>query len=144
MQCKDVEVVLEQEGLASLPDAAEKHLAGCTSCQDLLADLTKIVAAAHELPAEVEPPARSGGRYRVKKVRLAPENVIDDPDAPKYINTPQTLLYDKSNHVYGLHLAKESVRKSKYVVIAEGNLDVISSHQVGVRQVVATAGTALT
>jgi DNA primase len=68
----------------------------------------------------------------------------DDPNAPKYINTPQTLLYDKSRHVYGLHLAKEAIRKCKYVVIAEGNLDVISSHQAGVRQVVATAGTALT
>lgn len=68
----------------------------------------------------------------------------DNPDAPKYINTPQTVLYDKSRHIYGLHLAKESIRKQAYVVIAEGNLDVISSHQAGVRQVVATAGTALT
>jgi DNA primase len=68
----------------------------------------------------------------------------DDPEAPKYINTPQTVLYDKSRHVYGLHLAKETIRKSKFVVIAEGNLDVIASHQAGVRQVVATAGTALT
>jgi len=70
--------------------------------------------------------------------------LIDDPNAPKYINTPQTLLYDKSRHVYGLHLAKESIRKLKYAVIAEGNLDVIASHQAGVHQVVATAGTALT
>jgi DNA primase len=68
----------------------------------------------------------------------------DDPNAPKYINTPQTVLYDKSRHVYGLHLAKESIRKSKFVVLVEGNLDVIASHQAGVRQVVATAGTALT
>src|SRR5665213_245942 len=68
----------------------------------------------------------------------------DDPAAPKYINTPQTVLYDKSRHVYGLHLAKEAIRKAKFVVITEGNLDVIASHQVGVRQVVATAGTALT
>jgi len=68
----------------------------------------------------------------------------DDKNAPKYINTPQTLLYDKSNHIFGLHLAKEAIRKTKFVVIAEGNLDVISSHQAGVRQVVATAGTALT
>jgi DNA primase len=68
----------------------------------------------------------------------------DNPDAPKYINTPQTVLYDKSRHVYGLHLAKESIRTKKYVVIAEGNLDVIASHQAGVREVVATAGTALT
>ncbi|HZM64255.1 MAG TPA: DNA primase [Candidatus Saccharimonadales bacterium] len=68
----------------------------------------------------------------------------DDPNGPKYINTPQTPLYDKSRHVFGLHLAKEAIRKSKFVVLAEGNLDVIASHQAGVRQVVATAGTALT
>ncbi len=70
--------------------------------------------------------------------------LTDDKQAPKYINTSQTVLYDKSRHVYGLHLAKEAIRKSKYAVIAEGNLDVIMSHQAGVRQVVATAGTALT
>lgn len=68
----------------------------------------------------------------------------NDPKAPKYINTPQTVLYDKSRHIYGLHLAKESMRKTKFVVLVEGNLDVIASHQAGVRQVVATAGTALT
>jgi len=68
----------------------------------------------------------------------------DIKDAPKYINTPQTALYDKSRHVYGLHLAKESIRRTKFVVLVEGNLDVIASHQAGVRQVVATAGTALT
>lgn len=67
-----------------------------------------------------------------------------DPNAPKYINTPQTPLYDKSRHVYGLHLAKESIRKGGFSVLVEGNLDVIASHQAGVRQVVATAGTALT
>jgi DNA primase len=68
----------------------------------------------------------------------------DIKDAPKYINTPQTMLYDKSRHVYGLHLAKEAIRKTQYAVLAEGNLDVIQSHQAGVRNVVATAGTALT
>ncbi|HVX57032.1 MAG TPA: DNA primase, partial [Candidatus Saccharimonadales bacterium] len=70
--------------------------------------------------------------------------LTDDPNAPKYINTPQTVLYDKSRHIYGLHLAKEAIRKNKFVVMVEGNLDVIASHQAGVRQVVATAGTALT
>lgn len=70
--------------------------------------------------------------------------LIDDPNAPKYINTPQTVLYDKSRHIYGLHLAKESIRKSKFAVLVEGNLDVIASHQAGIKQVVATAGTALT
>jgi len=70
--------------------------------------------------------------------------VDDDPRAPKYLNTPQTLLYDKSRHVFGLSQAKEAIRKSDYAVIVEGNLDVISSHQVGISGVVATAGTAMT
>lgn len=68
----------------------------------------------------------------------------DEPDAPKYINTPQTLLYDKGRHVFGLHLAKEAIRQADCVVVVEGNLDVVASHQAGVRHVVATAGTAMT
>jgi DNA primase len=68
----------------------------------------------------------------------------DDPQAPKYINTPQTMLYDKSRHVFGLNLAKEAIRTGGFAVLVEGNLDVIASHQAGVIPVVATAGTALT
>ncbi|MGY4893837.1 MAG: DNA primase [Candidatus Saccharimonadota bacterium] len=70
--------------------------------------------------------------------------ITDDPNAPKYLNTPETPLYNKSRHVFGLSQAKESIRKSDYAVIVEGNLDVVSSHQAGVTQVVATAGTAMT
>ncbi|HKV63519.1 MAG TPA: hypothetical protein VJO16_16560 [Candidatus Acidoferrum sp.] len=58
MLCKDVEFVVEQEGLAPLPEAARAHVAGCSHCQDYVADLATIVAVANELPAEVEPPAR--------------------------------------------------------------------------------------
>ena len=68
----------------------------------------------------------------------------DEPNAPKYLNTPETILYNKGRHVFGLSLAKEAIRKVDYAVIVEGNLDVVSSHQVGVTQVVATAGTAMT
>jgi DNA primase len=68
----------------------------------------------------------------------------DDPNSPKYINTPQTMVYDKSRHVYGLHLAKDAIRKSKFAVVVEGNLDVIASHQASIKQTVATAGTAIT
>jgi len=70
--------------------------------------------------------------------------LVEDPKSPKYLNTPQTLLYDKGRHVFGLSQAKEAIRTFGYAVIVEGNLDVISSHQVGVTQVVATAGTAMT
>ena len=68
----------------------------------------------------------------------------DEPNAPKYLNTPQSPLYDKSRHVFGLSQAKEAIRKNDYTVVVEGNLDVVSSHQAGIPQVVATAGTAMT
>lgn len=70
--------------------------------------------------------------------------IHDDPKAPKYLNTPQTVLFDKSRHIFGLSQAKEAIRKEDVVVIVEGNLDVVSSHQAGVKYVVATAGTAMT
>lgn len=70
--------------------------------------------------------------------------IEDDPNAPKYLNTPQTLLYDKGRHVFGLSQAKEAIRTHNYTVIVEGNMDVISSHQAGETMVVATAGTAMT
>jgi DNA primase len=70
--------------------------------------------------------------------------IQDEPNSPKYINTPATAIYDKSRHIFGLNLAKEAIRQTGFVVIVEGNLDVITSHQYGIKNVVATAGTALT
>ena len=70
--------------------------------------------------------------------------IVDDPKAPKYLNTQQTLLYDKSRHVFGLSQAKEAIRTKDYAVVVEGNLDVVSSHQAKIEPVVAAAGTALT
>lgn len=63
---------------------------------------------------------------------------------PKYLNTPQTVLFDKSRFVFGLYQAKESIRTNGEAVIVEGNLDVLSSHQAEVKNVVAVSGTALT
>ena len=63
---------------------------------------------------------------------------------PKYLNTPETLLFNKSKFIFGLHQAKEAIRRSGFVVIVEGNMDVISSHQAGVKEAVATSGTAMT
>lgn len=68
----------------------------------------------------------------------------DGSSGPKYINTPSTPLYDKSRHVYGLHLAKTTIRDKGYSVLVEGNLDVVASYQSGQKETVATAGTALT
>jgi hypothetical protein len=58
MECNDLTAVFARDGLSPLSPAAEAHLASCLHCQEFLADLNSIVAAAHTLPAEVEPPSR--------------------------------------------------------------------------------------
>ena len=67
-----------------------------------------------------------------------------DKSEPKYLNTPETVLFNKSKFIFGLYQAKEAIRRNNYVVIVEGNMDVISSHQAGVKTAVATSGTAMT
>lgn len=69
---------------------------------------------------------------------------LDPEGLPKYINTSATKIYDKSSVLYGIDLAKESIRKLDYAIIVEGNMDVIASRQAGVKNVVASSGTALT
>jgi hypothetical protein len=76
MQCRDVEEVVEQEGLAPLPEAARAHVAGCRHCQGYIADLETIVSAAHELPVEVEPPSRV---WIALRTQLELEGIIREP-----------------------------------------------------------------
>ena len=63
---------------------------------------------------------------------------------PKYLNTPETLLYKKGDLLYGLDLARDAVRAADATVVVEGYIDVLSAHQHGFRNVVAPLGTALT
>lgn len=63
---------------------------------------------------------------------------------PKYLNTAQTAVFDKSANLYGIDLAKEAIRKADSAVIVEGYMDAIMAHQVGHANVVASMGTALT
>ncbi len=65
-------------------------------------------------------------------------------DEPKYLNSPETPLFNKSATLYGLHLAKQAILHSRTAVIVEGYTDVTSCHQAGAKNVVATLGTALT
>jgi DNA primase len=69
--------------------------------------------------------------------------VMDD-SLPKYLNSPETPLYSKSNVLYCLDQAKEPARKQGYFIIVEGYLDAIACHQYGAKNAVATLGTALT
>jgi hypothetical protein len=78
MQCKELEAVLEQEGVSPLPPDARAHLADCISCQDLLADLSAVIVAAKRIPAEVTPPDRIWISLRAQ---LEAEGIIRDQQA---------------------------------------------------------------
>ncbi len=62
----------------------------------------------------------------------------------KYVNTPQTVVYDKSRVVFGLNYAKQEIKAEDLIVMVEGQMDVIACHQAGMKNVVATSGTAMT
>jgi len=76
--------------------------------------------------------------------RILPGADTDTEKEAKYINTPQTALYDKSRALFGYREAKESIRHEDLAILVEGQMDVVLSHQAGVRNVVAVSGTALT
>ncbi|MEI7766461.1 MAG: DNA primase [Phycisphaerae bacterium] len=80
-----------------------------------------------------------GGRVLVEK-RDEEGNVVE----PKYLNSPESLLFNKSESLYGFQHARASIAREDTVVIVEGYMDVIACHQAGVTNVVATLGTALT
>jgi len=67
-----------------------------------------------------------------------------DDSLPKYTNSPQTPLFDKSGTIYGINLARDAVREQDTAVIVEGYMDVITAHQNGFKNVVASMGTAVT
>lgn len=62
----------------------------------------------------------------------------------KYVNTPQTLVYDKSRVIFGLNKARQEIKTKDLAVMVEGQMDVIACHQAGMKNVVASSGTALT
>ncbi len=75
---------------------------------------------------------------------LEPADIMKAKGIPKYVNSPENLIYSKGKHLYGLNLAKEANGKMKRLLVVEGYMDVLSPHQAGVTNVVASLGTALT
>lgn len=67
-----------------------------------------------------------------------------DASLPKYVNSPETPIYSKGKHFYGLNVSKDNIRKTGHALIVEGYLDFIIPYQAGVQNIVATLGTALT
>lgn len=87
-------------------------------------------------------PIAFGGRILPGAIETAPK--ADQGEGPKYLNSPETAIFNKSQTLYGLDLAKKAIIASKQAVIVEGYTDVIACHQHGVENVIAALGTAFT
>ena len=79
-----------------------------------------------------------------KVIAFGARTLKKDTKQPKYVNSPETEIYHKSNVLYGLHMAKGPIRKADNCFLVEGYTDVISLHQVGIENVVSSSGTSLT
>lgn len=88
------------------------------------------------------PTKNSLGNVVGYSARILPE--LDDGKAGKYINSPETDVYHKSKILFGYDLAKKSINEKKEVILVEGQMDLIMSHQAGIQNIVAVSGTSLT
>jgi DNA primase len=79
-----------------------------------------------------------------KVVAFSGRLLTKDSEAPKYVNSPETDLYHKSDMLYGYDVAKHSIRQLGFWLVVEGQFDVVMSHQVGYTNAVAVSGTAMT
>lgn len=79
-----------------------------------------------------------------KIIAFAGRILVKDVKAPKYINSPETEIYNKSKTLYGAFFAKRAIRQEDECILVEGYTDVISLHQSGIENVVASSGTSLT
>lgn len=79
-----------------------------------------------------------------KVVAFGGRTLRKDKDVAKYVNSPESVVYKKSNELYGLYQAKQAIVRKDKCILVEGYMDVISMHQSGVENVVASSGTSLT
>ncbi len=121
--------------------AAKAREKGFTAEELSAAGLTQRRGADYFPPRLMFPLADARGRvigFQARKLR------DDDPLKGKYVNSPESELFKKSNVLYGLHLARPAIAKQDRAVVVEGNTDVIALRQAGFEPVVAAMGTALT
>ena len=90
------------------------------------------------IPVRDEPGRMTGFQARALKTEAAANA------GPKFMNSPQTALFDKGRTLFGLHLARKAIREAGAAIVVEGNLDVVAAHQAGFANVVSSQGTALT
>lgn len=118
-----------------------------------------LIKKGFKLPELVEAglvvPSQSGGYDRFRgRIIFSLCNVVDQvlgfagrilgEGEPKYINTPQTAVFDKSNFLFGIDRSKAEIKSKNQAILVEGEMDMVLSYQSGVKNIVATKGTALT
>ena len=143
------DAAMRRFGLGCAPPEAWESLVGHLKAKGYPASLVE--------QAGLAVPGKQGGHYdRFRNLLLFPilmkegmvlgfsgRTLSGDPKEAKYINTPETPLYRKSEVIFGYHLAREAIRKSGRVIMVEGNFDVLRMHLHGFENTVAPCGTAL-
>ena len=122
-------LVQKMEGSVNPNSQATSYKLQITDCYDRFRDRI------------IFPIADVMGRVVGFSARVAPGG---DESQAKYVNTPETEAYHKSAALYGINKAKREIKDKKFVLLVEGNMDVIASHQAGIKNTVAVSGTALT
>lgn len=82
--------------------------------------------------------------HQGRTVGFSARQLVADPNSPKFVNSPQSVVFDKSRVLYGLDLARREIADVRMALLVEGQADVVSMHQAGFKNTVATSGTSLT
>jgi DNA primase len=144
--------IIEAFGLGFAPNAWEAGLAHFRSRGYLQQHLLEAGLVSEREPGEPSAGVYDRFRQRIlfpirdERGRMAGfgARILDPNDVPKFLNSPQTAVFDKGRLLYGLDRARKAIRAQDQVVIVEGYLDVIALHQAGYSNVVSPMGTALT
>ncbi len=134
-------------------DAAQQHLLSKGYSRQELID-TGLVSEKRDESGQVSPDGKIFDRFR-NRITIPIRNskgeliafgarILDPNDSPKFLNSPQTELFDKGKTLFGLYQARQAIREKGFAVIVEGYMDVIILHQAGFANTVSPMGTALT